>query len=275
MDDADTIKTNTASADRTEISSESRRIFGLPLERALELVNAINVAALWAAAIAGAFIAVTAYFIIKWQGEIQSTKDAAFETYKTGVSAKVAEAKQEGIEAGKTAGNALVRAAGLEKEAADARLETERLKQVVAWRSISPEGASELEKVLAVKPGSVNLRFTDGDPEALFLAIQFSQILSEANWKIGMGASKLPNAILFGIAIPDAPGDDVQTLRGALASARISFSSDATGDRAFKHNDCGRPYVDGRIKSATPTAVVHQVHGMGAASMCCTKNHTR
>ena len=74
MDDADI--TRTKAQYRTDISSESRRMFGLPLERALELVNTINVAALWAAAIAGAFIAVTAYFTIKWQGEIQSAKDA-------------------------------------------------------------------------------------------------------------------------------------------------------------------------------------------------------
>lgn len=54
------------------------------------------------------------------------------------------------------------RTVGLEKEAADAQLETERLKQVVAWRSIPPGNASELGKVLVAKPGSVNLRYTDG-----------------------------------------------------------------------------------------------------------------
>jgi hypothetical protein len=212
-----------AMTENTNFSKGVRRMLGLSLDG----WNNVMLCCLAFVAIAAISVGVAQYVIIQLEKQEAAESKAEFDKYKLTVEGKVADAKKEGIEAGKAAGNALVRAAELEKEAANARLETERLKQVVAWRSISPEGASELGKVLAVKPGGVNLRFTDGDPEALFLAIQFSQILSKANWKIGMGASKLPNAILFGITIPDAPGDDVQTLRGALASARISFSTDA------------------------------------------------
>src|SRR5882672_10166628 len=67
-----------------------------------------------------------------------------YDTYKLTVDAKVAEAKVAGIKAGETAGDALVRAAALEKEAArltkkaeEAKLETERLKAQVAWRRLS------------------------------------------------------------------------------------------------------------------------------------------
>ena len=58
----------------------------------------------------------------------------------------MAEAKVAGIKAGETAGDALVRAAALEKEAArltkeaeEAKLETERLKAQTEWRRLSPD----------------------------------------------------------------------------------------------------------------------------------------
>jgi hypothetical protein len=212
-----------AMTENTNFSKGVRRMLGLSLDG----WNNVMLWCLAFVAIAAISVGVAQYVIIQLAKQEAADAKAEFDKYKLTVEGKVADAKKEGIEAGKAAGNALVRAAELEKEAADARLETERLKQVVAWRSISPEGASKLEKVLAVKPGSVNLRFTDGDPEALFLAIQISRILSKANWKIGMGASKLPNGILFGIAIPDATGDDIQTLREAFSSAKIQFSTDA------------------------------------------------
>jgi hypothetical protein len=111
-----------------------------------------------------------------------------------------------------------------ENEAANARLETEKLKAVVAWRAIPPTKASELEKALAAKPGAVNLRWMDGDPEALFLAIQISQILAKAHWQVAPGAFKPANTLVFGIALPDATSVDAQTLRAAFLAAEIPFS---------------------------------------------------
>jgi hypothetical protein len=128
--------------------------------------------------------------------------------------------------ANKGSADALERAAKLEKEAADAKLETEKLKQAVAWRTISQEAASQMEKILSAKPGSVNLRYTDGDPEALFLASQFSQILgNKAKWKIAPGAVKFANAMQFGIALPDADSTSANALREALSAAKIEYST--------------------------------------------------
>jgi hypothetical protein len=117
------------------------------------------------------------------------------------------------------------RAAELEIEAALARLETEKIKEVVAWRTIPPGSVSDLENVLAAKPGSVNLRYTDGDPEALFLAVQISRILAKANWQIAPGSLKPPNTLIIGIVLPDATGVDAQTLRSAFSAAKIPFST--------------------------------------------------
>jgi hypothetical protein len=114
--------------------------------------------------------------------------------------------------------------AQLEDDAAKARLETERIKSIVAWRVISPDIGSKMEEVLSKKPGSVNLRYTDGDPEALYLAIQFSNLLAKAKWQVAPGSLKLGNAIVFGISLPDSTGADAQTLRDALTTAQVPFS---------------------------------------------------
>jgi hypothetical protein len=110
-----------------------------------------------------------------------------------------------------------------EKEAANARLETERLKGVVAWRVVSDAAALELEKVLAASPGAVNLRYTDGDPEALFLAIQIGNILGKAKWQVGSGSYKPANTIIFGIVLPDATSTAGKVLQDALTAAKLPF----------------------------------------------------
>jgi hypothetical protein len=79
--------------------SESREVFGMPIDRALSLVNSINVGALWVVAVAGAIIAVSTFFIIKWQHEISAAKDKAFEKYKIGVAVEIADANARAEEA--------------------------------------------------------------------------------------------------------------------------------------------------------------------------------
>jgi hypothetical protein len=117
-----------------------------------------------------------------------------------------------------------VRTATLEKEAADARSETERIKQVVDWRILTVETAEELKNVLKINPGHVNLRYTDGDPESLFFAIQFSKVLVDANWKYAPGSEKT-NAIIFGISLPDPSSPEMEVLRAAFSAAKIPFST--------------------------------------------------
>ena len=138
---------------------------------------------------------------------------------------RAAKAEENLGNAKKSAAEANERAANLEKDAALAKLETEKLKQVVAWRIISPSVARVLEQALSKKPGSVNLRYTDGDPEALYLAIQISQILDKAKWKIAPGGLKLANAVAFGIALPDANSPDAITLRSAFTEAKLPYST--------------------------------------------------
>jgi hypothetical protein len=199
-----------------------RMLFGLSLHSWEQLM----LVALGGAALAAVFIVVTSTAVVVLTRAAADQTKREFDVYRLTVEGQVADARKEGIEAGKTAGNALVRAAELEKEAANARLQTEQIKAVVAWRTIPPVAASELERILVERPGSVNLRYMDGDPEALFLAIQISQILGKANWQIAPGAVKPANAIVFGIVLPDATGADAQKLREAFSRAQVPFSSD-------------------------------------------------
>jgi hypothetical protein len=191
----------------------------------LDWWNTAMLLSLGAGALAAFAIVVTTTAVVRLQALDAADAKIEFDEYKLGVDARVEEAKKEGIEAGKTAGNAVLRAAELEKEAATARLETEKLKAVVAWRTISQSDTTALEKVLAANPGSVNLRWQDGDPEALFLAIQISQVLGKANWQVGGGSFKPANSILFGVVLPPDSGADADTLRQALTAAHIPFSS--------------------------------------------------
>src|SRR5882762_2514258 len=169
----------------------------------LDSWNDLLVVFLGIGAFAAIVVGVSTYAVIRLQKTEAKDAADALELYKLTVATQVADATKEGIAAGKAADDALVKAAESEKKAAYAQLETEKLKKGVAWRVISPEEALNLEQILSAKSGSVNLRYTDGDPEALFLAIQISKILAKAKWHVAPGAIKPSNAIVFGIDLPD------------------------------------------------------------------------
>jgi len=171
----------------------------------------------WRGSIIGAIVTAIAVVFLMWGTHIRDKEGER----------QIAAANTAAGNANERAANLEVKAAGLEKEAADAKLEQEKLKAQLAWRLISPAIASKLERVLSVDPGSVNLRYTDGDPEALYLAIQFSQIFAKAHWKVAPGAVKLSNAIVFGINLPDANSVDARTLRKAFSAANVPFSPNA------------------------------------------------
>ena len=171
----------------------------------------------------------------------RATRDAenALLRYQTTTAARVAEANQSGVLAGEKAGRAQaeiekaqaqIAAARAEtarfgKEAAEANLATEQLKAAVSWRTLTDAQASALTLALGVNPGQVNIRYTDGDPEALYLAIQIDKILTAAGWKVAPGATKLANGILFGIHIPNG-FSGAAALQKAFSAAGLNYSSD-------------------------------------------------
>ena len=63
-----------------------------------------------------------------------------------------------------------------ERDAALARLEQERLKSVVSWRTIPPENLNMLAVALGKVKGDVALRYIASDAESLGLASQISRL---------------------------------------------------------------------------------------------------
>src|ERR1700747_704829 len=118
----------TAMMTNSDFSKRVRRMLGLGLDS----WNNVLLFFLAITAVAASFVGFSTYATIKLAKQEAADSKREFDEYKLTVEGKVAEAKSEGIKAGETASNALLRAAELEKEAANARLETERLKQVVA-----------------------------------------------------------------------------------------------------------------------------------------------
>lgn len=167
--------------------------------------------------------------------------DAALEHYKVETAGKVAEAHSAGLAAGERAGRAQsdvdkakveiaqanADAARLTKDAAEVNLKAEQLKIAVAWRVLAPDQRQRLTQALSHAPGAINLRYTDGDPEALFYAIQIAQAFSDAGWNVAPGSSKLANAIVFGISIPTASSAQAPEVQRAFNSAGISFDPSA------------------------------------------------
>jgi hypothetical protein len=209
------------------------------LGRGADWWNALMLWALVFTAIAAIAVVLTTRMALRRAKQLSEVQGRIIELKDSQLLLDLKEKNQKIAEAGATASAAETKAEGfrldiakanentakLENNAAAAKLETEKLKLVVAWRIIQPEAAAKLEKLLSGKPGSVNLRYTDGDPEALYLAIQISQILGNAKWQVAPGAEKFANAIQFGIALPDSAGADAQTLRFAFEAAKIPFST--------------------------------------------------
>lgn len=164
------------------------------------------------------------FVVTRLQKQEEKAAGAELKRYQDGVAGQVAEAKREGIQAGKTAGDAMVRAAELEKEAAIARLETEKVKAAVAWRVIPPESAQTMEKLLSEKTGAVNLRYIDGDTESQYLAMQIARILVNAHWVYAPGGIKPANSIQLGIVLPPSTSADAESLAAALSGANVKFS---------------------------------------------------
>lgn len=136
------------------------------------------------------------------------------------------EATAQAEQAKAASADANMRAAQLEKEAETAKLETEQIKQTLAWRAISEEGAAILKNELSNKPGSVNLRYVDGDPETLYFAIQISEIMRDSGWIVEATGVKASNYLAFGIFLPDSGSEHTQTLRDAFASIGGTYSKE-------------------------------------------------
>lgn len=185
-------------------------MLGLSLDRWFSIANTIYIGAVVVAAVATfAIYQISQEISARDMIEKQAAKD------------QVEIAKSDAAKANE-------RAARLENEAAQAKLEQEKLKASLAWRTLSKDQADKLSQVAAKITGSVNLRYTDGDPEALFFAIQIGNLLSVAKWNVAPGSVKYQNALAFGIHIEPDGSHDAALLRDALSAAAIPYTNEPT-----------------------------------------------
>jgi len=175
-------------------------------------------------------VALATVFVVALARKEASEIKREYDTYKLTVDAKVAAAKEEGIKAGEAAGDALVRAAALEKDAArltreaeEARLETERLKEQVAWRRLSPDQQKAIVDDLSGKTLAIHFDYSQNDPEAMQFSEDFLKAIRDAGIIAYTHPLVAPPAPA-GVIIFGTESDPVcQALTSALERANIPF----------------------------------------------------
>jgi hypothetical protein len=171
------------------------------------------------------------------------TEEAVAEAAKARADAgnAVAEAAKVRAEEKKAVAEAVranERAAELEREAAQARTEKEELKATLGWRALPPAVVAQLTEALAAKPSKVTIQYTNGDTEALYFALQMSNIFATANWQATMLGVTVQGTIIFGIFVPDSPSPSTTVIRDALSSANVVFVTIELPPRAIEsHGD--------------------------------------
>jgi hypothetical protein len=127
--------------------------------------------------------AIATYVVIQLQKEETAAARGEFERYKLGVESQVADAKKEGIEAGEKAGNALVRAAQLEKEAQELKASNLALEAKIKPRRLSGDDSLKLTDALStLQPLSIGVVSPMLDPEAHDFANDLYNSFISARW---------------------------------------------------------------------------------------------
>jgi hypothetical protein len=116
---------------------------------------------------------IATWAVVKLQREEIAASKIEFDRYKLGAEAQVADAKKQGIEAGKTAGNAMLRAAELEKRAEELKAANLALEAQIQPRRLTSEQIKEIGTALSNFAGKkVSVVTYTLDTEAAVLAKQ-------------------------------------------------------------------------------------------------------
>ena len=108
--------------------------------------------------------------------EIHERETAAFEKYKVGAAVLIEEAKKEGVEAGKAAGNAILRAAELQRDAEKLREANLVLEAKIAPRRLDSAQQTVLESIFAKHPRqTIRIASYTSDVDAAMLGGQIVQ----------------------------------------------------------------------------------------------------
>jgi len=165
--------------------------------------NTALLIALAATVLAAVAVAFTTYAVINTQKRKAIESAQEFERYKVGVEERVADAK---------------------RDAANAHLETERLRSQVAWRRISQGQHDKLVQALSSRRFSMYFEYSQADPEAT----QFAEDVFRTLKDIPSINVYPPHPLVVppapsGVTVSGADGPDKEALESALTSAGINF----------------------------------------------------
>jgi len=108
-----------------------------------------------------------------------------------------------------TAATANERAAALEKDAAQARAEQERLKTQISWRRITKEQHDEIVSNLRGRRLAITIKWPASDPEAGVFADDIGKTLRDAGMTLS-GEPFISDTPVFGLGVSKMPrGDQV------------------------------------------------------------------
>lgn len=121
------------------------------------------------------------------------------------------------------AANTRARAAALENEAAQARLELEQLKARAAPRALTPREQAILVVSIRALGGAEIEMSSANDAESQEYAAQFEAVFQHAGTKVHLGMTVQPGRP-NGVAIASTDSRQTQALRAALSAAQIPWS---------------------------------------------------
>jgi hypothetical protein len=176
--------------EKTAFSKNVRRsVFGIGLHSWEQLMLlSLGVAGLIAIAV---FVTTAAVVILQRHETAEANRE--LDEYKLTVESKVADAKKEGIEAGKSAGNALLRAADLEKQAEQLRKDTAEANARAAAASLelerlkaprTPSFEAFVPEINKAQPSAVEILYVQECSDCRWLADNIWGYLKSANWPV-------------------------------------------------------------------------------------------
>ena len=149
----------------------------------LEAWNNIMLLSLGAAATSAVVVGISTYAVVRLQRAEAADAASEFERYRMSVASQVADAKSEGIAAGKAAGNALLRAAELEKRAAELKAANLVLEAQIQPRRLSSEQATKFSAALSAAKLPIVVVSRMFDTEGKDFADDLAGAFNQAGWQ--------------------------------------------------------------------------------------------
>jgi hypothetical protein len=197
-----------------------RMIWGLSLHGWEELMRG----SLLAVGALGVVVGLATTFVVTLTREELEQSKRELDAYKLTTDGKVADARKEGIEAGKTAGDALVRAAELEKKAAELTAANLALEALIEPRTFgTAEKAIEWGRSLAKFAGKkIKVLSQPNDLESATLGRNIVFALQQGGELLVRDETmqfQFPG-IAYGISVS---GDDNELVEALIAALRTKF----------------------------------------------------